>query len=126
MAADRDAGGTQAARDNATRAGVGQDIDIQTQTISELEAPADDGWLVTNPPWGVRVGESDKLRDLYARLGQVARRRLPGWRVAILAPEESSLAKATQLPLTPALRTVNGGIPVAVLTGSVPGKLAEL
>jgi len=126
IAADRDAGGIEATRANAERAGVGEDIEIKTQTISELEAPAHNGWLVTNPPWGVRVGDQAKLRDLYARLGQVARKSLPGWRVAILAPEASSLARATQLPLAPVLHTVNGGIPVAILSGSVPGKLAEL
>ena len=121
VAADRDAGGTLAARANAERAGVGDDIDVRTQAISALEAPADSGWLVTNPPWGVRVGEEAKLRDLYARLGQVARKRLPGWHLAILVPEKNRLAQTAQLPLTPSLRTVNGGIPVAILTGSVPG-----
>lgn len=126
VAADRDAGGTEAVRANAERAGVGGDIEIRTQSISELEAPADNGWLVTNPPWGVRVGDEAKLRDLYARLGQVARRRLPGWQVRVLAPEASRLAQTSQLPLAPSLRTVNGGIPVAILSGSVPGKLPEL
>ncbi len=126
IAADGDAGGIEATRANAERAGVSADIDVKTQAISELGASAESGWLVTNPPWGVRVGDQAKLRDLYARLGQVAKKRLPGWHVAILAPEASALARATQLPLTPALRTVNGGIPVAILTGSVPGKLTEL
>ena len=37
------------------------------------------GWLVTNPPYGVRVGERTKLRNLFAQLGNVARRRCPGW-----------------------------------------------
>jgi putative N6-adenine-specific DNA methylase len=125
VAADRDGGGTQAARDNAERAGVGGDIDIRTQAISDLEAPASSGWLVTNPPWGVRLGDEAKLRDLYARFGQVARRRLPGWQVRVLAPEASRLGQISQLPLAPAIRTANGGIPVAILFGSVP-KLTEL
>jgi putative N6-adenine-specific DNA methylase len=120
VAADRDAGGTQAARENAERAGVGEDIAITTQAISDLEAPAERGWLVTNPPWGVRVGEREKLRDLYARLGQVARRQLPGWHAALLAPADGALARVVRLPLTPVLRTVNGGIPVALLSGTVP------
>jgi putative N6-adenine-specific DNA methylase len=117
VAADRDAGGTEAARANAERAGVSEDIEIRTQAISDLESPAAIGWLVTNPPWGVRVGESDKLRDLYARLGQVVRRRLPGWRLGLLAPK--GVTVAARLPLTPIIQTVNGGIPVAVLSGTV-------
>lgn len=125
VATDRDAGGTDATRENAIRAGVEGDIDIRTQTISDLESPAENGWLVTNPPWGVRVGENAKLRDLYARLGQVAKKRLPGWHLAILAPEAARVAQASQLPLTPSVRTVAGGIPVAILGGSVPTKPPE-
>ncbi|HZS62104.1 MAG TPA: class I SAM-dependent RNA methyltransferase [Gemmatimonadaceae bacterium] len=126
VGSDRDAGGIQAARENAARAGVDGDIELRTQTISELESPAETGWLVTNPPWGVRVGEESKLRDLYARLGQVAKKRLPGWHLAILAPEAARLGQAAQLPLTPSVRTVSGGIPVAILDGAVPGKPARL
>lgn len=122
VGADRDAGGIQAARENAIRAGVEGDIELKTQTISDLESPGENGWLVTNPPWGVRVGEEAKLRDLYARLGQVAKKQLPGWHLAILAPEAARLAQSSQLPLAPSLRTTSGGIPVAILTG----KLAEL
>jgi putative N6-adenine-specific DNA methylase len=118
VAADRDAGGTEAARANAERAGVREDIDIRTQAISDLEAPAPAGWMVTNPPWGVRVGDSGKLRDLYARLGQVARQRLPGWRLALLSPK--GVTAAAGLPLAPVIQTVSGGIPVAVLSGTVP------
>jgi putative N6-adenine-specific DNA methylase len=120
IGADMDAGGIQAAHENAARAGVGAYTELRAQTISELESPGANGWLVTNPPWGVRVGEEAKLRDLYARLGQVAKRQLPGWNLAILAPEAARLAQASQLPLTPSLRTVSGGIPVAILTGKLP------
>src|SRR5579862_6561685 len=119
VGADRDAGGTAAARENAIRAGVEGDIDITTRTISELESPGEKGWLVTNPPWGLRVGEEAKLRDLYARLGQVAKRQLPGWHLAILAPESARIGQASQLPLAPSVRTVSGGIPVAIFTGDL-------
>jgi putative N6-adenine-specific DNA methylase len=115
VAADRDAGAIEATIGNAQRAGVLGDIDARRQTISELRAPAASGWLVSNPPWGVRVGERQALRDLYARIGQVARRELPGWHVALLAPP--SVARTVGLPMSPRLKTVSGGIPVAVLAG---------
>jgi putative N6-adenine-specific DNA methylase len=122
LAADRDAGGTEAARANAERAQVLTDIEIRTQALSHLEPPAvtATGWLVTNPPWGLRVGDGERLRDLYAKFGAVARDKLKRWHVTILAPETSPLARETRLPLAPALHTTNGGIPVAMLTGDVP------
>ena len=45
----------------------------------------DRGWIVTNPPYGVRLGDRRRLRDLFAQLGNVARRCCPGWGVAFLA-----------------------------------------
>ncbi len=65
------------------------------------------------------MGEEAALRDLWARLGQWARARCPGWQAAVLAPDPT-LVRQLGLPLRPALRTANGGLPVQVLTGTVP------
>lgn len=119
VGADRDAGAIEAATGNATRAGVPEDIVFRRAAISALEPPAGPGVVVTNPPYGVRVGRSRDLRDLYARLGQVLRRRCPGWSVALLSAR-AELAAQTGLDLSTALSTTNGGIRVRLLTGSVP------
>jgi 23S rRNA G2445 N2-methylase RlmL len=42
--------------------------------------------VVTNPPYGVRVGDAARVRDLWAQLGHVLRARAVGWRVALLSP----------------------------------------
>ncbi len=118
IAADRDAGAAAATLANAERAGVAADIEIRTQPLSALARPAPAGWVVTNPPYGVRVGDRTQLRDLYARLGDVARTVLPGWSVALLG--DRALMRETRLPLSPEIQTSNGGIPVAMFTGCVP------
>ncbi|HEX6047670.1 MAG TPA: hypothetical protein VFZ21_00315 [Gemmatimonadaceae bacterium] len=120
QASDRDAGAVDAARANADRAGVLADIELTQRAISEVEPPADrSGWVVTNPPYGVRVGDRDRLRNLYAQFGKVLRARCPGWRVTVVsaAPE---LERQTGLPLSATLRTRNGGIPVRLVSGDVP------
>jgi len=119
VGADRDAGAIEAATGNAARAGVPEDIVFRRAAISALEPPPGPGVIVTNPPYGVRVGRSRDLRDLYARLGQVLRRRCPGWSVALLSAR-AELAAQTGLDLSTALSTTNGGIRVRLLTGSVP------
>ncbi|PYP66426.1 MAG: hypothetical protein DMD26_07870, partial [Gemmatimonadetes bacterium] len=77
------------------------------------------GYVVTNPPYGVRVGQAAKLRDLYARFGQVLRISSPRWRLAILSANPR-LDAELRLPLKERLKTQNGGIPVRLLTAEVP------
>jgi putative N6-adenine-specific DNA methylase len=115
VASDRDAGAIRAALTNAERAGVGNDVMVQQRPLSALEPPPGRGALVTNPPYGVRVSERSELRDLFARLGQVARERLPGWSVTLLLPGWP-LEKDTGLRFREIFSTSNGGIRVRALT----------
>lgn len=119
VATDRDEGAIAAARANAARAGVEGDIRFQARPLSALAADqalagGEPGWLVSNPPYGVRVGDRDRVRDLWSAIGRVARERLPGWTVALLSPEER-LEGQVGLEFREVLRTRNGGIPVRVV-----------
>src|SRR4051812_39217758 len=113
---DRDAGAVEAARANAERAGVAGDVDFAVRPVSAMEPPAGAGLLICTPPYGVRVGESDALRNLYAALGRTARARCPGWTVALLAAERK-LEAQVGIPFAEAFRTGNGGIPVHLVVG---------
>jgi putative N6-adenine-specific DNA methylase len=117
---DRDAGAVDSAIANATRAGVEADLFLERLPLSAASPSASSGWLITNPPYGVRIGDAPPLRDLYAALGNLLRTRLPRWRLALLASEDN-LARHTGLPLTERLRTTNGGIPVKLLASPSGG-----
>ena len=120
LGSDRDAGAIEAARGNAGRAGVADDVAFAVHAVSGAPMPAHErGWIVTNPPYGVRVGESGRVRDLWAQLGKVLRARAPGWEVALLSPDHA-LERALGFPLRMAARTTNGGIPVRIMVGQVP------
>jgi putative N6-adenine-specific DNA methylase len=112
---DRDAGAVRAARENAARAGVAADVSFREAALSSLEAPGSEGLLLTNPPYGVRVGDEAGLRDLFAALGRLARERLPHWTIAMLSANPA-LEAATGLRWVEHFRTSNGGIPVRLLT----------
>lgn len=109
--ADRDAGAIEASRANATRAGVADSVDFRNVPLSATDPAPGAGLLLTNPPYGARIGEERPLRNLYAQLGNVARSRLPGWRVALLGANPR-LEGQVGLPLREVWRTNNGGIPV--------------
>ncbi|HEX8431408.1 MAG TPA: hypothetical protein VF625_08980 [Longimicrobium sp.] len=115
---DRDAGAIAAALANAERAGVTDDVELVERPISAIEPPPGPGWIVSNPPYGVRVGESDALRNLYAQLGRVARERAPAWTMALLAAEPR-LEAQVGVRFEPAFSTKNGGIPVRLAVGRV-------
>ncbi|HEU4630537.1 MAG TPA: THUMP domain-containing protein [Gemmatimonadaceae bacterium] len=123
VAADRDAGAVAATEANARRAGVLDDLAIARQPLSALEPPAGAGWLVTNPPYGARIGARDPLRDLYARLGQLARTRLGGWTVALLSAD-ARLEAQVGLRFEEGFRTTNGGIRVRLVRAAVPAPSA--
>ena len=81
--------------------------------------PPGPGFVVTNPPHGVRLSRGSDLRNLYAKLGQMLRARCTGWRVALLCPGPR-LWSASGLLLEPRLRLLHGGVRLMLVTGVVP------
>ncbi len=59
-------------------------IEFSCRPISAIDPPQRPGWVVTNPPYGVRLGTNKDLRRLYAQFGRVLRAKCPGWQVAML------------------------------------------
>lgn len=112
---DRDEGAIRAAGENADRARVRDDVELVASPVSEASVDAGSGWVVTNPPYGVRVGTSRELRNLYARFGAVLRERFGGWRLAFLSADHA-LEAQVGLELETLFRTTNGGIPVRCMT----------
>jgi putative N6-adenine-specific DNA methylase len=111
---DRDAGAIAACRANAERAGVLGDLDIAQQPISALELGEVPGALITNPPYGRRIGEAMRLRDLYARLGQLLRRDGAGWMVGVLVAHPQ-FERQLGLPLEQRFSTVTGAVRIRFL-----------
>jgi len=124
-ASDRDAGAVRAAMDNAIRAGVSADIDISQRAISAVAPAGRWGWIVSNPPYGVRVGDPT-VRNLYAQFGKVVATNFREWHVALLSADRR-LDRETQLTFDQAFETTNGGIPVrCVVGGSAPLALSDV
>jgi putative N6-adenine-specific DNA methylase len=116
---DRDAGAIESARANAVRAGVDDSVALHVHALSALVLPEGGrGWIVTNPPYGVRVGDAHRVRDLWGRLGRVLRERAPGWRLTVLSPSPA-LERQLQLPTRVIAHTSNGGLPVRIVTAEI-------
>lgn len=114
LGADRDLGAVGMAQQNAQRAGVESVVHFLCQAISALEPLNGPGWIVTNPPYGVRISGGKDLRNLYAQLGNVLQRRCHGWKVALLAAD-TSLLRQTGLKWQSSVSFSTGGIRVQLM-----------
>jgi 23S rRNA (guanine2445-N2)-methyltransferase / 23S rRNA (guanine2069-N7)-methyltransferase len=84
MAYDINAETLSLARYHAQQAGVADDIHWQQRPFSELRAKAEYGCIVTNPPYGERMGDDREIVELYQSFPLVLR-RLPTWSHYILS-----------------------------------------
>jgi putative N6-adenine-specific DNA methylase len=100
-----------AARGNAQRAGVADTIAFECRPAADTPALSAKGWIVTNPPYGERVGGAVPAWQQLAALVD----RSPGWRGAVVAPLKlvsTQLRSANLAPATARIDTANGGIRV--------------
>ncbi|MEO1585397.1 MAG: bifunctional 23S rRNA (guanine(2069)-N(7))-methyltransferase RlmK/23S rRNA (guanine(2445)-N(2))-methyltransferase RlmL [Planctomycetota bacterium] len=84
---DADSSAVRDARRSAEAAGVTGLVGFRTQDYADLPKPADRGWVITNPPYGLRVLDSDRAREIHESLPSVLA-SLPGWSHAILTGYE--------------------------------------
>ncbi len=114
---DRDRAVLGAAKENARRAQVA--IRLKRRELADLEAPPSRealprGLVVTNPPYGERLGEVEEAGATFEELGNVLRHRFLGWRGFVLAGSRE-LAGRVGLKATRRTPIHNGPIECRVL-----------
>ena len=80
---DADPESLKLARYHAGLAGVADDVHFQHHTFDELTSSRHYGCVITNPPYGVRMGEEAEIEELYRSMPEVLR-RLKTWSHFIL------------------------------------------
>jgi 23S rRNA (guanine2445-N2)-methyltransferase len=94
----------KAARANLMAAGLEKIVSLKRANVLEIFAPAKEGIIVTNPPYGARLGEQQTLAEFYPKLGDVLKKRFSGWRAYLLSadmrlPKLIRLAASKRTPL---------------------------
>ncbi len=92
------------ARTNLANAGVESAVQLKQVDVLERSAPAPNGVLILNPPYGVRLGEQQDLAAFYPKLGDVLKRQFSGWRAYIFSadpqlPKSIRLSASKRTPL---------------------------
>jgi 23S rRNA (guanine2445-N2)-methyltransferase / 23S rRNA (guanine2069-N7)-methyltransferase len=82
---DQDAKAIKIAFDNIERAGLRGKIHVEKRELSGFAPNANfkPGLVVTNPPYGERLGEEQELQLLYTNLGDRLKQAFEGWRAAV-------------------------------------------
>jgi len=97
------------ARMNLRDSGLEEAVTLKQVNLLELRAPAPTGLMVTNPPYGVRLGEKEKLAAFYPQLGDALKKRFPGWTAYILSGDPD-LAKLIRLSASKRTVLYNGAL----------------
>ena len=90
---DADARAVGSARANARRAGLAGRIGFEQRDLALLSPPVSKpGLVVTNPPYGKRLGEVAELTEVYETLGERLKAAFPSWEAAVFTgnPELSA------------------------------------
>ncbi|GAA0232880.1 bifunctional 23S rRNA (guanine(2069)-N(7))-methyltransferase RlmK/23S rRNA (guanine(2445)-N(2))-methyltransferase RlmL [Marinomonas primoryensis] len=109
---DRDQRAIAAARESIKRAGMVGVIDVAMTPFQEHEFdinPELPGLVITNPPYGERMGDEMALIALYRQLGEWVVSHVRGWQFMMLTSNDHL---ARQIPARPekSTRVINGGI----------------
>jgi putative N6-adenine-specific DNA methylase len=74
------------ARRHAVAAGVADDVHFQQQPLAEFRSSKKYGCVITNPPYGERMGEQRSVEQLYREMGQVLS-ALDTWSIYVLSAQ---------------------------------------
>jgi putative N6-adenine-specific DNA methylase len=89
--------------------GLGECVRLKQANVLEISAPEESGVLVTNPPYGERLGETAELSALYPKLGDLLKQKFAGWR-AYFFSGDSALPKGVRLTASKKTPLFNGKI----------------
>lgn len=112
------------AEENISAAGLAKWVRVSVKALGEVRKPTHialpKGLLITNPPYGERIGRKDSLPQLYRHLGELLSREFKGWQAAILAGDREH-GRSLGLRSHRQYQLFNGRLPVTLLLIDLEG-----
>lgn len=87
------------AKKNAQTAGVEQLIEFHVCDFRQIIMPEPGGIIITNPEYGIRMGQEIQLRKIYKDMGTFFQTKCNGYKAYVFA---GNMRLAEQIPLQPA------------------------
>jgi putative N6-adenine-specific DNA methylase len=101
---DIDLRAVRVARHNLKVAGLEEVAKVMQSDFVKLEPPTSEGVLVTNPPYGQRIGEDEDLKEVYPVWAKHMKESFGGWNTYFLTadlemPKDMRLKPTKKTPL---------------------------
>jgi putative N6-adenine-specific DNA methylase len=101
---DMDLRAVRVARHNLKVAGLEEVAKVMQSDFIKLEPPSAEGTLVTNPPYGQRIGEDEDLKEVYPVWAKHMKESFGGWNTYFLTadlemPKDMRLKPSKKTPL---------------------------
>lgn len=114
----------RAAEDNIVRAGLDDWLRVTRKELNVFTRPThtnlERGLVVTNPPYGERLGDIESMKLLYAHMGERLRQDFAGWRVGVFTGNPE-LGRKMALRAYKKYKLFNGTIPSELLLLELSG-----
>jgi len=101
---DIDPAMVRAAGLNLRAAGLFDCVRLMEADFLNVDPPTETGTIVSNPPYGVRMGSEEDLGPFYKEIGDNLKQHFPGWTVFLLSadpelPKRIGLQTTRRIPL---------------------------
>jgi len=101
---DIDPAMVRAAGLNLRAAGLFDCVRLMEADFLNVDPPTETGYIVSNPPYGVRMGSEEDLGPFYKEIGDNLKQHFPGWTVFLLSadpelPKRIGLQTTRRIPL---------------------------
>ena len=99
---DEDLRAIRVTKSNLEEAGLKSAVELSCKSFNDIAVPTKSGVLITNPPYGVRIGEDEDLAKAYPLWASMMKKKLSGWRTYFLT---SDLRMPKLMRLSPSKKT---------------------
>ena len=111
FAFDVDPRAIAAAQENAIEAGVDDCIVFKRMNMARLEAREPGGIIITNPPYGERIGEAQQIENIYKKYRSFFSEN-PTWSLFLITTDKELEEKAVGRPADRRRKLYNGRLEV--------------
>lgn len=101
----------EAARENAGEAGVDDAITFEKKDVGQLEASGRNGIIITNPPYGERIGDEKAIAHIYDALGRFCTKN-PDWSLFLITTDRDAEQRIMGKPANRRRKLYNGRLEV--------------